>query len=902
MNNYFKDLLKTKIYIPPLRAGLVPRLRLIEKLNSGIKKKLILIQAPAGYGKTTLIVEWLSHIGKRHVMYSIDKNDNELLRFLTYIIFSIKQVDPSVCDRALPFIHSPEIHPAHIILTHLINDLECIQQPTTIVIDDYHLISSKEIHKALSFLLHNLPPKLQIVIVSRKELPFPISLLRAGNQVLELNIFDLRFTKQEIKAFVEGTLKVDLSHEELDEIDRKTEGWITSLQLSLMGTRWRDSIEHFQKLSGNDRLIAEYLLDEVIMQQPAETQDFLLKTSVCDRFCAPFCNSLLGINNSLNIIRNLERSNLFIIPLDDIGLWYRYHHLFAELLQSRLGAHQPDAISVLWKKASDWHAASGNVEEAIEYSLKAEDYEGSVKMIEPVIAQVLSTGGRERVIRWLSNFPLNNLRQSQRLWPYFVLAYLDKGIFGEAYKVLDNLWGRDDFIEAVPEHERPFVIRLRAGFLAAIVIHTTLDARVAKGLAQQSIDHFPSDARFGRSIGFGHYGSACLHLGEISQARLSLDKAIEESKKEGYDRLFFLWTCYQADVQIEAGNLHQARDMIHGALRLADERSVRESNVTSNATIGLGRILYEWNQLGEAEKFLSEGVVTAELGEYLDRLLLGYQHYFSYLIANREFNQAKQKIAYARHIASIYDHPVVVSGRINALEAMIDMEMGNTNAAYILQQQFHHLSDEGISGLDEFKWHTLAKAWIAAGNYKESINLLKKLRDNASKQERKYGSIQLGLTLAKAYVFDGNPFKAKKTVTSVIEMAEPEGYIRSFIDGGEPILNLMRAILPDFENSVVPGRPTLLEYVKKIISEFSAESRRLSKLGLGPPVEEKSSLLTARELDVISLLEEGLSYSEIAQRLVITENTLKTHIKHIYYKLKARNRSEAVRNLKKFDH
>ncbi len=898
-DQYFADLMVTKIFFPPLRDGLIPRPRLVEKLNYGINKKLIVVQAPAGYGKTTLIVEWLVQAGKQHYMFAIDPNDNDLSRFLTYLIYSLGQDEPGIFEKALALIHSPVAHPTYLILAHLINSLASIKSPTTLVLDDYHLIKLDEIHKALSFILQNLPPNLQIIIVSRNEIPFSISTLRASNQTLELDISDLRFTLIETRAFVKGVLKLDFSPEELDELDNKTEGWITSLQLAMMGMNWRNNSQRIQQLSGKDRLIAEYLFDEVIAKQTAEIQDFLIKTSILERFCAPLTDTVLNVKNSFDIIRYLEQSNLFVIPLDNSQTWYRYHHLFTEFLQNWLRLHQISEMPVLWKKTIRWHETNGNKEEAIEYALKSENYEYSIELIQPVVSEILSHGGRERVIRWLAQLPVDMLRKNTTMWPFLVLANLDAGTFGSTYRVLDNLWGKEEYILSIPESEQPLVRCLRAGFLAAIVVHTTLDAAIVKGLAQQAIDQFPADRIFGKCIGFGHFGSASLLMGEIPQAREFLERAIVESKKETYERLYFLWSCYRANVEIEAGNIYQARDMINKILHSAELGGVRVSHVTTNAVLGLGRLYYEWNNMQEAEKYFSETVTMTESGEYLDHLMLAYQHYFSYLISKRDYKTARQKINLARKIAAIYDYPEIVMTRIAALETLIDIETGAYLTEDILRKRFSEWSSTYINGLNEFKWHVLAKAWIVCGNYLESITLLNKLYESAVEHERTNSVIRLGITLARAYFLNGNTAEAKNILTPVLEMAEAGGYLRSFLDEGTPIKQLMQAVLLDWENSNSTISPSQLEYIKHIISEFQGDPFRLEEDNLSVYPERKMPLLTVREREVMAYLDKGLTYNEIALRMVITENTLKTHIKHIYSKLNVRNRTEALINLKR---
>lgn len=900
--NYFVDLLRTKTFIPPLKDRTVPRPLLVSKLlKEGADKKLILIQAPAGYGKTTLVIQWLAELHKPHALYSVDQTDNDLARFLTYIIFSIKQIHPDLCDSVLPLLYSQDVHPTHIILTRLLNDLECLPTPTVLVIEDYHLIHSEEVYHAMAFILQNLPLNLQMTVTSRHELPFSTTILRSQGQMLELNVTDLRFSKQETGIFARDLLRLDLSADELSELDAKTDGWVTSLQLALSGLQWKDKSDLLQKLSGKDRLIAAYLLDQVFTNQPVYIQDFLLKTSILSRFCSPLCAALLETEANQDILEFIESNNTFVIPLDNIQYWFRYHHLFAEFLQKRLHEKYPEEAPSLYKKASKWHERSGKWEEAIEYMLKSEDFDSASALIQTVLVNTLQKGARETTIRWLSAIPLETLRKHILLWPYLIFANFDRGNFREAQQALENLWSNEAWISERPEQERSFVRGFIAAFQSAIVIHTTLNAPLAKKLSQQALDNFPKDAGYGRSIGFGHYGSACLLMGEIAQAVNLLDEAIKESKQEEYQRLGLLWISYRAVAEIEAGRLQQGKQMSEEVLRSAQMRQARQTNLISNTVIGLGRIYYEWNEMDKAKQFLREGIRLAEEGEYLDRLLFGYQHYFTYLLHVKDFQSAQEKIEHARQKALLHDNPVHVMEMIASLEAALALEMGALTPELISNNPVDNWSLDDLINFGHFKWQTVAKIGITTGQYQATIILLEQLQEIAAGNDCTYCTIQLGVSLVKAYALIGDLPKAMRNLTSLLLLAEPERYIRSFVDAGEPVQIVLQACQEDLMKKSDPQSATLLAYGKLLITAFARNDGRLRRADARVETRVGTALLTAKENEVINLLEKGLLYSEISSQLFITENTLKTHIKNIYTKLNVRNRTEAVNKVRSIE-
>ena len=892
-----RDILVTKLFVPQLRSGLIPRPRLVEKINTSKGKKLVLIHAPAGFGKTTLLSEWLTQIDEPVGWYSLDENDNDIGRFLSYIILAIQGIEPNICTTVLNIIRSPDPPPIDTLLAFILNDLACLERNCILVLDDFHLIDNSEVHYALSFLLQYLPPNLQIMVTSRAELPFSISALRAKDQVNVLDTIDLRFTHEEIADFIAQDFGVILNEENIKVLDQKTEGWATGLQLAAIGMRGQNNIsEYIHQLSGDDRLIADYLVDEVLSNQPEDIQRFLIATSIFTRFSSELCNTVLEIQNSQEILEYLEQENLFVIPLDNKRKWYRYHHLFSELLHSRLEALSPEEIPEYYRSASHWFDQHQFPVEAVDYALAAQDFVLAAELLEPKVVTMLSKGGRELVIRLLQSIPKDILRERGYLWNYLILALLDKGTFQEAQGQLAFIWNDLERLEYLTQSEVNQIKGFQSDFLSSITIHTTLDAHKVQELTRLASELLPENEVLGQCIANGHYGSACLQLGEVDTAITTLERAIQQSQIIGYSLMYLLWFSYRAQAIASKGQLSLAKKFYEEANLYANSLGVHKSNVFSNAIIGLGSLYYEWNDLQKAEEYLHEGVSIAETGDYLDRLMMGYLSFIQLKLTTGDYSSAEEKIAFVKTVARKYNHPPIVIRGIETLQAQINLAKRDVKPVLAWLKSVERPTNfDDIDILKEFQLYILTKSWLASGKTNQAIELLVRLLERTRKQSRERRSIQYSCTLASAYQQLGDLQKALSTLLETLELARSENYIRTFLDEGVPIQQLLQKII-QADNEPNSLKPEIRTYIENLLSAFEAESKRLLEIGKKNAALPTQTLLTVREIEVLELLASGDSYAMIAQKLVITENTLKTHIKNIYSKLDVRNRTQAVNN------
>jgi LuxR family maltose regulon positive regulatory protein len=385
------DLLASKFYFPPHRQNLVQRPHLLESLDAGLGGKLTLVSAPAGFGKTTAVSEWIRYCGLPTAWLSLDKNDNDLSRFLIYLIAALQRIDPEIGVKVQSVLEeSPSPH-FEILLTRLISEIERLPDQSIIVLDDYHLIHSKAVHDAINFLIEYLPPTIHLVICGRTDPPLPISRLRVRGEVNEVRTTQLRFTKGEVTAFLNDRMGFDLSSDGVAALEARTEGWVASLKLAALSMRGRDDWPEFiKKFSGSNRYVIDYLVDEVLARQPEKVQTFLLRTSILERFCAPLCEYVAGGSEDLDIIDYLDRSNLFLVPLDDHRVWYRYHHLFSDFLGQRLREAEPDSIPELHRRANQWYENEGLIDDAIQHALTAGDMEGAARLVDKIAADLVA--------------------------------------------------------------------------------------------------------------------------------------------------------------------------------------------------------------------------------------------------------------------------------------------------------------------------------------------------------------------------------------------------------------------------------------------------------------------------------------------------------------------------------
>lgn len=906
-------LLQTKLHIPFNRRELVDRTHLINRLSFHSTRRLTLITAPAGFGKTTLATDWLAAQRKTVAWVSLDENDNDPLRFFRYIITALNRAEGSDFGRAmLDMLESSESVSLQILQVMLVNALVQLQSDLILALDDYHLVHNAEIDDALSFLLNNLPPQLHVVLISRTEPRLPLSKLRAMNQLTELGVLDLRFSLDETRTFLNQTMHLGLADDQIIQLGEKTEGWVTGLQLvALLIQNTPDVAQIIDNIAGDNRLIADYLIDEVLLHLPDHVEQFLLRTSILEQLCTDLCNVITGRQDSQQILETLEKRNLFVIPLDHARDWYRYHHLFAELLVHRLETQYADQLENLHRLAARWFIDHRMYEEAIEHFLQARDFEGATLLLQEKIDDDVLANGRFKIyLHWLERIPDDYLIQYPRLILYQLFQLWEMQDLGEVHQRLafaEKLLGPlpHDLETLNPE------MATYHGILAVIkgVMNCgDFNSQEAANWFAKALQLLPGDVTFWRTLALGATGFCCRVQGDYPRASEYYDQVIEITATSGHVFLSFMYSIAQALVYLAQGKLRNAISACQVPLSL--DRSQGQNIPFS----GLAYMV-----TGGAE-FLSANLVTAE--EHARRgLRLIVQDGDVYYIAESHFILGQILIAKGDKSGALdlmdqmmqminvatSPEPAVTIARAYQAQARIlcgqlaDVKdwVANTGRDRLNAEQFPDILGQPYFGIYctvhesfksfiEFIDFTLARYQFATGNAQIAINTLDDLLDSIVHESRVFFRSQAYLLKALALQNVGNLDLAIEHVLLALRPIVGEPFLQLFIDQGEVFYDLLQETRESLtcESSVAPEDGAFLAYVEHLLAEIAPAY----------PARQTSSVfeLTPRELEVLAGLAEGVSNSEIADRLGVSQNTIKTHLKRIYSKLGASNRLQAV--------
>ncbi len=924
------DLLQTKLYVPRLRPFLVPRHHLIEKLNQGLQQgcKLTLISAPAGFGKTTLVSEWVNqnqkaedreqkngqgtiHPSAFHLLssqvawFSIDKNDNDPARFLTYFIAALNQaagIETAVGERALKLLKSPQPPLTEAILTSLINEIAAIPESPIFILDDYHLIESSPIDEALTFFLDHLPPQSHLVIITRVDPALPLARLRARGQLLELRAADLRFTSAEAAQFLNREMELNLTAEDIAALETRTEGWIAGLQLAahaLQGSNSRqggkDKSEFIQSFTGSHRFVVDYLIEEVLEQQSDPVQTFLLETAVLSKLTASLCNTLLDQDNGQEILEKLDQANLFIIPLDEERRWYRYHHLFADLLRQRLRQYKPDQIPILHRRASEWHEQTGFIDEAIEHALHGEYFERAATLIEDHFDNY-ERGDQTTLRRWLAEMPEELLFSRPRLsvlhaWNLFSFGQLDetdqslqaaeKMLDKNTDQVLDSLQDKGQLSET---HRMELVGRVAAirSFLAAYSGNIPEIIRYA----HQALEHLPEQELAWRGGVLITLGDAYANQGQMAAARKARSDALVTGTASGDPHLIILVNSRLAEILRQQGELQQVTDICERQWEIANESGISDSAVVGWLLGIWGETLAELNKLDRAIDQAKKGVKLAERGGDILHLVASNMCLIRVLFSSGDITGAEDVIRAMEKTAREFDIPLWTSRQLSAWQARIWLAQDKLEIAsqWIGERELDLEADSTY--LYEMEYIVLARILMAQGHFDEAVRLLQRLIESAEAGGRHSSVIELRILQALAAQSGGDTALAMSILEQALTLTEVGGFIRIFVDEGPPMARLLYEAL---SQGIHP------DYVRRLLAAFpSSEPEQAGVVPNQGSEFEWVEPLSERELEVLQLLAEGLKNREISAKLYLSLNTIKVHNRNIFSKLGVNNRTKAI--------
>lgn len=886
-------LLHTKLCIPPRPAASVLRPRLISRLNAALGSKLTLVSAPAGFGKTTLLTEWLSSCGQPIAWLSLDDGDNDLAVFIRYFIGAIQTIKSTIGKSALSTLGSSGQMSIELVLTPLLNEISSVDEPFLVVIDDYHLITNDHVHRAMNFVVANSPANMHLVIATRADPPLPIARMRGRGQLIELRMRDLRFETDEVAQFLTNVMRVVIDPDLIALVQTRTEGWIAGLQMAAISMKSQVNIAAFvENLSGTNRNITDYLFEEVFARQPGEIRTFLLQTSTLDRMTAPLCDMVTGRSDSQMILETLERDNLFLIPLDENRRWYRYHSLFRDLLRIHLHQAQPDHEITLHRRASEWYEHEGLITEAVSHAISAANFKHASQLIARLADTMFLQGEIFTFLKWIGDLPEEDVKDVPILCIYYAAALLSSGQHLPTVATLlsDALRGEhSDVISRAAEVVNAFAM-LQQG---KTITGTELNKEI--------LDILPREYQFLRAQTLSTIGGSQMMNVDVSPALDTFSGLLKMAEQTGSLMSVVISLRRLAEIHVIQGHLHTAHRLYQQAIKSATDESGQLMFLGHIATAGLGDLLREWNDLDSATKLLTGAVAIAPKGEsrWSVSLLTTLARVEQ---AKNDTEGAQASMQRAQQLSSKFDR-VNVNYLITASHrARLDLLQGKIDNAMFwarerrLDKDVHSIvwGKERNNSVMPYYLHELeilamARIYLAQNRAEEALIALEPLLSMAIEFQRAGSEIEIYIVQALAFQSQGSIGQAVASIKKALALAEPEGYVRSFVDEGRPMARLL------YE---VACRKIALEYTGTLMAALSAT----------PPVPsvQKQQMdmvetLSKREVEVLQLVAEGLSNKEIASKLFVGLHTIKWHTGNIYGKLNVKSRTQAVAKARLLD-
>ncbi len=903
-------LLMTKLAVPSTRVSLVPRPRLSERLEEGLGPQLILVSAPAGFGKSTLLGTWASELsgsGRPMAWYSLDSGDNDPAQFWRYFFSAIDLLQPGSGKTALALLGSPQAPPIEAILTTLLNELVDLSTDAVLVVDDYHLIESQTIHEALTFLIDHLPPRMSLVIATRMDPPLPLPRLRARGEMTELRAADLRFTSEEAATFLNRVMGLELSSEDTAELEGRTEGWIAGLQMAALAMRDHADIPGFiAAFAGSNRYVLDYLAEEVLARQPEELQTFLLETSILDRMRAPLCNALTGRADGQTALERLEHANLFVIPLDDERHWYRYHHLFADVLRQRLSQTQADLVPELHKGASGWFEEEGLVPEAIHHALAAQDWERAIRLIESNGVAVVLGRQVQTMLAWIDRVPEELARERPALCTIRALALVlsNRPDAAEA-----SLRDAERYLGADPTTEQARTILGRAAVTRAAIARSSGDLERCVAMGRRALELLPETESNGRAAAKTNAALAYQVSGDVAPANeRALEEVTASFHASGAQVMLLRSIDFLARLRTLQGRLRAAAATYEESAQVASGRDGLRGTVNGAAYyVGLGDIHREWNDLDSAESHLRRGIemFTGTMSVDAEVVTHGYLSLARLQQARGRHADAQATLEEFADLARQRDFFSLLAARGEAALARLALVQDNLLAAASWAEASGLGAYDELSYRREEQYLTRARVLIAQGRLDsmgsyldDALGLLDRLLTVAQGAGRMGSVIEILALRALALQARHETSEALAALERALVLAEPEGYVRVFVDEGAPMEALLSELLKGRKGPRVAPQHALLGYARRLLAVFESPHASTDPAApSGSAAGQHQPLLdppTAREQEVLTLIAEGLSNREIAARLFIEVGTVKGYIHSLLRKLEVDNRTKAV--------
>jgi len=904
------SILNTKLYTPPARAKVVPRPRLIDRITEGIEGRLTLVSAPAGFGKTTLVSTWLSQHDQPVAWLSLDERDSDFTRFLTYLIAALQAVKPGLGDGIMNILKAPQPSPADAVLAELHDEIAAVDHSFILVLDDYHVIDAPAVDEALNFLIEHLPPQMHVVITTREDPPLPLPRLRARGQLTELRASDLRFTPSEAAQFLNEVMGLNLSVENIAALEARTEGWIAGLQLAALSVRGRpDPARFIESFTGSHRFVADYLIAEVLEQQPEGIQTFLLYTSILDRLSGPICDAVLNSNTSQQTLEDLLRANLFVIPLDDERRWYRYHHLFADILQRRLQDYlasntEQDSMADLQGRAGRWFEEEGLHHEAIRYMLLAQDFDSAADIIE-MLAPAIRRGRQEiTMLNWLKALPEELIRMRPLLcaeyvwtltsigqleateeWFTYAVRWEDAALDAEAREkafAAGMVVANEDEFRALP---------MRIAIYQAIRAQAHGDVLGTAKYAQRTLDLSTEKDVLARGAATAMLGIASWVSGDLETAYRSFSTGMDHLTKEGSLSDVIGGTLVLADIRVVQGRLRDVKKLYEESLHLAQKQGEPVLIGTADLYVGLSDLSRRRGDLETAARHLQ---MADELGESATLP----EHRFRRSVAAARLQQAKGDLISALDFLEKAERlqrpfPIPEMRPIVALKARAWIAQGHLMEAQAWALEHRLSPKDDLSFLREFEHITLARLMIAQYEREETTIELQELSEFVERllvaaEEGGRTGRMIEILLLRVWIqqVQGKSVSALSSLEQALTLAEPEGSTHVFLEAG--------AVLQDLLRRTVTAGGEGRSFARQLLSILTERGGSVADSGQSGASANLIEPLTPREIEILRLIPTGMTNQEIADHLFISLATVKRHISNVYGKMDVRHRMEAV--------
>ena len=890
------DLLQTKLYVPRLLPFLVPRPHLIEKLNQGLHRKLTLISAPAGFGKTTLVSEWIAGTERPFAWLSLDEWDSELNRFLTYFVAALQMLSPKF-GRVSAMLESPQPPPTEAILTALLNEITAIPQEFAIVLDDYHVVNAPAVDQTLTFLLEHLPPQMHMVITTRQDPLLSLARLRVRGLLTELRATDLRFTVEETAVFLNDLMNLNLTPQDITALEKRTEGWAASLQLAALSLSQRDAAnraQFIQQFTASNRYLMDYLVDEVLRQQSTRNQQFLTRTAILRRFNASLCATVVG-ESSLPSLIELERANLFLVSLDETREWFRYHHLFAELLHHQLRQTEPDILPRLHIRAADWFAEAGYLDDAIYHALQAPDYDRATRFLSEHIENMVIRGDFRTVLRHINQLPSTHRNTDLRLTLYHAWVLMFVGQLEESAHTLERLatlpnplgWPVAAYETVLKGYLTSRYGRFSANLRQGILLTEQALAQLAQ-LPQPNTTTLIMKGAAAGELAFSY-----TFENEIKKAVMLAQEAVSLNQKAGNTLAELATRGMWAQLTCAKGHWQQAAGILKEGLAQAqawtDAQSWSGARLPAAAPLllNMGLIHYQWNELDKAAPLIKEADDLYALTGAIDRAegLMGLAQ-LRWAQENgpaiHEIVNMLKQLAQGASVAYV----AYVHQRLEAavVEWQIRLAQMGSEWAYLQTEIQNWAENCGLHGDDPLNYRseplylTLVRAWYLMDQAESALALLDRLQAFAVETDRAGDVWRYQVLAVVGRMMRGETAAARHLLQETMTATEPEGLIRLYVDEGQPIA----ALLPQ-----LPPTP----YRDRLLAAFRLE---IPPTKIIDPQSQLFERLSSRELEVLRLLATGATNQQIADTLIISHATAKKHVSNITGKLGVGNRVTAV--------